>query len=135
MDFKLDFSPRENPKPKEVASMTYEEAQQSLLTLGFKGIKREKAQIKTKYDWQPGHVIRTKCFFSTQYHGMPFKDIQAQPERFFAVHSYYTRPGEDFETLLAIYKPSPNTLIILHDHPISEYCTPWSPCKQVEWKD
>ena len=117
--------------------LSREELQSKLLSLGFghlklPGKKQSDAMAGIKYEWKPGHVVRQKAFFFTQWIGRRFHEILQQQPEIFAVHSYYLREGESFETLCAIHKSSPNAIIVLHDHPITSYCTPTSVCKELE---
>lgn len=135
MPLKLNLDP---PK-KETSIISYEEAQKGLLRLGFnstrsaRSARKQTDAFKGKYEFKEGHVVRELAFYHCQYHGRSFHSIQQEPERFFAVHVYYTRLGEVFEDLEKIHKPTPNALLIIHDHPINRHCIPISRCKELIW--
>jgi hypothetical protein len=85
-------------------------------------------------EFVPGQAIRSKEFFYSQWHGRPFHIIIQDSPEMFAVHNYYASEHFTFSDLERLYKPTPNALIIIHDHDVHSYCSPLSKCKEIPWK-
>lgn len=146
--FKLDFSAPKESNPDVPVRETEERPsvdemlqkakllQQGILNLGFKP-PRAQSDIATRYEWKPGHITQEKAHFFTQWRGRQFHHIlEADKEnpQIFAVYSFYLqREDQSFEDLLAIHRPSPNAIVVIHDHTIHSYCTPWSQCQELPW--
>jgi len=118
------------------------EFQEKLLNLGFGHLKMPRAKQQSnalkgteKYTWREGLIVRQKAHFFTQWIGRQFHEILKEQPGIFAVHSYYLQDGDTFETLLAMHKPSPNAIVVVHDHTIHSYCTPWSKCRELKEGD
>lgn len=144
MDFDFSTSvPVSNPDAPVRETKTVEEIlakstelREGLLTLGFTPPRNSKQSnaLTEKNVWKPGLVVRDKAFYFTHWNGREFHEIKEQQPDIFAVVNYYLQhDGQAFAELEAVHHASPNAIIVIHDHTIHHFCTPWSACKELPW--
>jgi len=109
--------------PKTVAQLL-EESEELLKSTKFLSPKSSTTNsTRAPNDSKPGHEVLD--FFSARFHNNtePFVDhIKDRSGQILAVHNYYVRPEESYESVWFVHHSTINTITIIHNHPFNQVC-------------
>lgn len=122
LNFKLPFKKNSTDSPKTTRPLL-EELEELLASVKSSSPKELPSNSASRIpnDTRP----EVLDFFSARFHNRtePFVDhIKDRPDQILAVHNYYVRPSERYESVWAIIHPTINTVTIIHDHPFNVPC-------------